>query len=682
MRLDVRYLGTSGLTAAKGGGEALSFAPNLTREKVFFDADLLQPLRFREAMSALHEVVVGDARFKKRDKSAYLAWKADRAAEEVELRRQLMDRAVAKELAKKKAAPLPADLDEQFRKMHRLYWEKRVFWANELSRNDPELFRALVPCDPVVTVAPDVVFFECFSKDESAYGCLQVARDAFRDAGESGVGTTNVDYSLSLYDHFQSLRSYRRTRLLVDPSGFEVQTVGHSDVREEKIDLPPSWLRGFGQLQAAMALPSRRVSLSTDVVYSLLAFLKRNREKEGPRALRFELTPGRPAQVVLEPWGVNLVSRGAPFDGPKPETIKVWGRRRLFALARLLPLTTSVDVYLFGSGLPSIWVANLGEMRFTLGLSGWTTNDWTSGSNLDLHFAEQKPDFALVDAVARRLERSRSASATELATELRAPAAAMRAALFALARRGQLVFDFASGLVRYRPILPVALGEALMGDEPPELRESRQLVRGLKLARVEAIGEGTLATARFGTMDVELLLDRDGAVKRGSCSCSHHFKNGLRRGPCRHLLAIRSTLLATRRDDVLRPWVAPDVGEASDAGAAPRDADLVPTIVYLTDACARTLEELASSRVEGLESVLARAWKIARPEVAALKEAPTLPELASTRPISLSLPSALAAEVHAEETRLRAPFPPGRLLGWAAWQVRHALKLSSSVQLG
>ena len=36
-------------------------------------------------------------------------------------------------------------------------------WARELSVNDPELFRHLVPCDPVVTVAPDVVFFEAFA---------------------------------------------------------------------------------------------------------------------------------------------------------------------------------------------------------------------------------------------------------------------------------------------------------------------------------------------------------------------------------------------------------------------------------------------------------------------------------------------------------------------------------------
>src|SRR5205814_2822288 len=118
---------------------------------------------------------------------------------------------------------IPGGLEEAFRKMHRQYWDARVRWANELSRNDPELFRHLVPCDPVVTVAPDVVFFECFSKDESSYGCLTVRRDGFVGESVTGLGTTNVDYSLALYDHFQTLRSYRPTRLLVDPTGFEVK---------------------------------------------------------------------------------------------------------------------------------------------------------------------------------------------------------------------------------------------------------------------------------------------------------------------------------------------------------------------------------------------------------------------------------------------------------------------------
>ena len=112
-----------------------------------------------------------------------------------------------------------------------------------------------MPCDPVVTVADDVVFFECFSADESSYGCLTVERDGgFGRSENFQYGTTNVDYSWQLYDHFQALRTYRETRLQVDPSGFEVKTAEHSDYREEKIDLPDGWLRGFMQIQSAMTL--------------------------------------------------------------------------------------------------------------------------------------------------------------------------------------------------------------------------------------------------------------------------------------------------------------------------------------------------------------------------------------------------------------------------------------------
>ena len=53
-------------------------------------------------------------------------------------------------------------------------------------------------------------------------------------------------------------------------------------------------------------------------------------------------------------------------------------------LARLLPLVESIEVHLLATGLPSFWVVRMGEMIFTLGLSGWTTNDWSAGSALDL----------------------------------------------------------------------------------------------------------------------------------------------------------------------------------------------------------------------------------------------------------------------------------------------------------
>jgi hypothetical protein len=525
-------------------GSMLSFKPNLARDRVSFDAELKSPIRFREAISALHDVVVGDLRFKPKDKTAYRQWKAEQDRQEQALRRAAFEEAKKSELQALKSAELeiPPNLEVDFERMHRLYWNARRKWANELSRNDPELFRHLVPCDPVVTVAPDTVFFECFAKDESSYGCLFVDRDSFRGDGSPALGTTNVDYSLALYEHFQTLRSYRPTRLLVDPSGFEVKVEGHEDYREEKIDLPPSWLRGFGQLQAAMGLPTRRVELSTGAVYSLLAYLKRHRERSGPRSLRFQLTPGKPASIVLEPWGVQVPSAGAPYRGEQPEEIKVWGRRRLFALARVLPLAEKVEVQLLGSGLPSVWIVHMGDMRMVLALSGWTANDWTSGTNLDLLSGSLRVDARVVDAVTRLLMKQRQATLSELAGAAEAPRDALLGSLHLLAKQGQVVFDFATSSYRYRSVMPVALSESLLGPEPPEVAEGRRLFASgqVTLKRDELLpGARRHLMATVKDTTCEGLLDPDGRFTQAKCGCSHFYKFRLRNGPCRHLLALR-----------------------------------------------------------------------------------------------------------------------------------------------
>lgn len=547
MNLDLKYLGHSGVVDVPGGS-AVAFQPNLARSRVFFDQQLRNPIRFREAISALHEVVVGDLKFRKKDKAAYEAWKAEEARQEAEIRKAVYDGAKKAELAKLTAEPIPPNLDRDFQKMHQLYWTARRRWASELSQNDPALFRALVPCDPVVTVAPDAVFFECFAKDESSYGCLFVDRGAFDGQGEAGLGTTNVDYSLALYEHFQTLRTYRPTRLQVDPTGFEVNVQGASSLREEKIDLPPSWLRGFGQIQAAMGLPAKRVELSVDVVYSLLAHLRRHREKTGPRSLKFQLRPGAAPSVVIEPWGTTLHSRGKAYDGARPEEIKVWGRRRLMVLARLLPLAERVEVQLLGSGMPSIWTVHMGEMRFVLALSGWTANDWTGGASLEFLAGDLRPDVRAVDLLTRRLQEVHRATLSDLSMHAGAAAGreAVLGSLHLLAKQGQVVYDYATESYRWRQIMPVALSESVIGAEPPEVAQGRALFtqNKVRLTREEFLPNARrLMVAEIDKLQCEAIVDADGAMTKAKCGCSHFYKFRLKAGPCRHLLALRLAAL-------------------------------------------------------------------------------------------------------------------------------------------
>jgi hypothetical protein len=541
MNVDLRYLGRSRLERSASGAETLSFSPNLARPAVFYDGRVRHPLRFREAISALHDVVIGDHRFKKRDKGAYKQWLEQEQAREVELRREIYDKTKRAEIARIAREPLPPNLEADFRRMHSLYWTARRKWASELASTDPELFRHLVPCDPVVTVAPDVVFFECFAKDESSYGCLVVDRDGFEDESKAGLGTTNVDYSMALYEHFQGLRSYRPTRLLVDPTGFEVKVEGVAEYREEKIELPPSWLRGFGQISAAMGLPGRRVELSTDAVYSLLAYLRRHREKTGPRSVRFVLEPGRRPSLVIDPFNVTIDSHGAVFEGDRPEEVKVWGRRRLMVLARVLPLCERVEVVLLGSGLPSVWIAHMGEMRLVLALSGWTTNDWSSGAALDLISGGFRSDARVLDRASAVLRERHRMTYRELLSATGAAPEVLLGSLQLLAKQGQCVYDFSAEVFRWRPILPVALSESLIGPEHPELVAAREAWRSgrVKVQRDAMDGARRLLAGTVQGTKCEAILDADGVIRKGSCSCSYFFVSKLRKGPCQHLLALR-----------------------------------------------------------------------------------------------------------------------------------------------
>jgi hypothetical protein len=539
MNATFSYLGRSALQ-----GSSLSFAPNLSREPVAFDAALKHPQRFREAISALHDVVISDHRFKRRDKSAYEAWKAAEAERIRALRKTAREQAKAEILARQ-SQPVPPDVEKSFHKACKTYWGARQKYAEYLREHDINLWRKLMPCDPVITVAPDVVFFECFSADESSYGCLTVNREHGFGASETlQLGTTNVDYSWDLYHEFQALRSYRETRFKLDPAGFNVATHGQAEYREEKIDLPQSWLRGFMQLQAAMALPMRKVTLPREAVYSLLVWLKRHKARTSPRGLRFERPAGQPLQLVLEPWEQKIPVRGGSSDENWSEPVRIWGRQRLMSLARVLPLVEQIDVYLLGTGFPSFWVARMGEMRLTLGLSGWTANDWTRGSSLDL-LAPPVPATSLqVDATASFLQKQRTATFAEIDGATARSPAATAAALNHLAHTGQLIADLAGGVYRWRQIMPRALGEAELGPENQEVAASRELVATKKVvleSRTAAPGGATVFVGTVQGTPVELLIDADGRIKRGRCLCSHFRNAGLRMGPCRHLLALRWT---------------------------------------------------------------------------------------------------------------------------------------------
>lgn len=245
--------------------------------------------------------------------------------------------------------------------------------------------------DPVITVAPADVYFEAFSLDESTYGRATL-RAAALDASHRVPGTTNVEFSRALANALEAVRSRSRVDLRVEPLAFRVDGPAGA-VIEDKIDLPDTWAHGFLAVQSAVRHPSVLVDLHPGDLRNLLQYLRARKEAVSPRSLRFQLDPGAPPRVLVEPWDETLAFERSTHDAAASREIRVWGRRRLLLLGRALPAAKRVRARLQATGRPSFWTLDCGPLAFTLGLSPWCDRDW----------AGLEPERPTGDAVADEL---------------------------------------------------------------------------------------------------------------------------------------------------------------------------------------------------------------------------------------------------------------------------------------
>jgi hypothetical protein len=615
-----------------GTGTSMSFSPDLKRAPTFFRGELAAKLPFREAMSALHDVVISDQRQKPRDKSAYLAWRATQ--DEIDWATVGRERdAIAT-----RVAGLETELRTLTGRRHERHHDfdrARTDFFRYLYEKERDLWMVL---DPVVTVHPDQVAFECFSEDESSYGRLAAGYEVFTRLGERACGTTNVDYSQRLYDEFQKIRSYKSTTLEVDPGGFAVATTAEAAHKEVKIDLPESWVRGFLQVSSAMGMRAAQVELHPMDVHNMCWILRRRREVHGPRSIRFCLTPGQPVRLVFEPWGTELRCPRSIYRGAEATEIRVWGRRRLHVLERLVPVARKFTVHLLGTGMPSFYVADLGDLSFTLGLSGWTRNDWSHGGNFDLLAPREDVDDLTRRRVFEALKTHWLATPEALATELGLERKLVVSALDAWVQAGRAIYDLAGGVYRARELarepLPV---DALRFSSERERLALTLLHEGKIACAVSASGEAGLKirglVSHVGKrFEPSLVLDGDGRVLDAACTCNLFQQHRLRRGPCEHVLALR---LAQRRgiSDVLepRPPSAPGAVAASAARAA-----LVPPPAAAEAAPGAASEAPAAPAAPGF-------WKRLWSKMSGKGGAAAAPGGASAAP---SLDPALVAEIH------------------------------------
>ncbi|ASZ12331.1 SWIM zinc finger family protein [Chitinophaga pendula] len=540
MLFNYRYSGHSQVYS-NASSTAVSFAPDTHRDPTFFVGKLHKKIAFREAISALHDVVVSDLRFKPKDKTAYKEWAAEQESIWLAEYMGQYDAAAADQRIDHIRSELSQIGTERDKVMGPFYKARKTYF-DYLYQKERDAWFVL---DPVISVHPDEIFFECFSQDESTYGKLSANYNVFKEVNEFECGTTNIDYSAALYNEFQKIRDYKETDFKIEPAGFSVQTSQEELYHEVKIDLPDSWVRGFLQVSSAMTLPAARFDLHPMDVYNFCLWLRRFKEKKGPRSIRFILEPGKPVRAIFEPWNHEIVCARSLYTGAQRREIRIWGRRRLLILERLIPIAKKFTVHLTGNGLPSFYVADLGDMQFTLGLSGWTTNDWSRAGQFDLMAPRaQVGDEAKLKVYAALKSRWMS-TPDALASATGLDRATVLGALGIYTQAGKVIFDLHTGLYRLRELSrePLPLESLRFANE--QEAAANKLVEQQKITvqaqDIPGIGlqlSGEIKGAQRKYHPV-IVIDADERMSEAHCDCYHYTTNKLYKGPCEHMLALR-----------------------------------------------------------------------------------------------------------------------------------------------
>jgi hypothetical protein len=495
--------GAPSVTTAPDGAMRIVVPTDGERGEVALAARLHRPGVVRDALLAMGDVLASDLTRKATDRADYLAYLISRG------------KGVSKQV-----------------------WDaQKEYLALQYSA----AAKQAEPLEPVLTVAPDALRFEVMSRDESTYAQLALRRPAaLVDAehpGDQGSarGTTFVDLASALAA-LARVRSYRPTTLHLAPAPAAA-------AREKSV--PMRWLRAFGQMQAASLIAADRFELSPIDLYNVLFSLRMRKARTAPRGLRYELVPGEPPRLVLEPWDLVVRATGDVYRGAQPRVIRTWGRQRLNVLARILPHARTLTVAVAGPGLPSVYVVDLGDATLSLALSGWTDAGWAGIATFDALAADDDP--AQIDAAVAAL--ATPMTDARLAERLGRPRADVRRTVLAALGQLRVGHDLATGELFARPLTKTAVPPAALTFRDAREAAAHRLLGepgAVTLTKVHDQGsdgraiEGQVVDARaHRTFYPSFTLDGEGRTSAATCTCSAVRRSGIKEGPCEHMIALR-----------------------------------------------------------------------------------------------------------------------------------------------
>jgi hypothetical protein len=369
------------------------------------------------------------------------------------------------------------------------------------------LARILREADPVATVSPGAVRFEGFSACCSAYIRLDIGDGALKVSHRQN-GTTNVDFGPALRGALASVGKDASLELGIGTDAVEVVYDGKAIV-EKKVALPVRWIKGFAEVQVIMSGMTPAFRLSRVAAQRFLRALPRSKNDN----LQWVSAPGGAARMAA-----REVSGAVPLRGG----------HRLRVLETLSLHAEGLDVFVNHDTGATAWVLDFGTQRLSLVLNAEPWRGFSGDGGLLSQIATS--DGSAAAAVRAQLNWQDKIDLAAMAKTTQLSEDAVRSALAELAAIGLVGFDLASQGYFHR-VLPFDLKR--IASLNPRLKAAEAL-----LAKGAVHITGDVADVASDGVTHRVQPDGDG----WRCTCPWYAKNGVQRGPCKHVLAVEMYL--------------------------------------------------------------------------------------------------------------------------------------------
>jgi len=378
------------------------------------------------------------------------------------------------------------------------------------------LGRILAEADPVVTANDDRLRFEGFSACCGAYARLDLLSDAF-EGDITGRGTTNVDFNQPMLAALARVRKNDSIELAVGADKVVLKKQS-GDVVEKKVKLPTRWMKGFVEVQSVQS----RMKLVHEVsaLHAMRFF----------RSLPRMKTHRRATYVTRSGQGLRL-SQVQSRDG-----VRVGGLERLRVLEPLAKNAEQLDVYADELTGGSAWTLRFSDCRFHLVISPEVWRGF-SGEGQALQSLATANKSAL-PKVRAALKWQSVIEPKKLSKSSKLKLSEVEGALKVLGTRGLVGFDLSEQAYFHREMpFDISQVEKLQ----PRLVAARKLIDNDKIRQSKQTK--TIVEFQVAGSGVEHRVSiRAGKTTSFKCTCPWYNKHGIKRGPCKHILAAQILL--------------------------------------------------------------------------------------------------------------------------------------------